>query len=53
MSYPGSVPEFRLLIKADGTQVLQLRYVQASMGYRGLWQNVPVVHENEQHTANV
>lgn len=45
MVYPGSTPEFRILIKADGTQVLQLRYVNISHGYTGKWQDVPVVQE--------
>lgn len=47
MIYPGSVPEFRVFMKADGTQVLQVRYINAPMGYTGKWQNVPVVMENE------
>jgi hypothetical protein len=46
MVYPGSTPEFRILIKADGAQVMQLRYVNISHGYTGKWQDVPVVIED-------
>ena len=45
MIYPGSVPEFRVLVKADGAQVLQVRYINTPMGYTGKWQDVPVVQE--------
>lgn len=48
MIYPNSVPEFRVLVKASGEQVLQVRYVCAPQGYTGPWQNVPVVKEDEQ-----
>jgi len=46
--YPGSTSEFRFLQKADGTFVLQFRYVNISVGYTSKWQNVPVVKENQQ-----
>ena len=53
MTYFNSTPEFRLLEKADGSQVLQVRYLNEAQGYTGLWQNVPVVKENENaSTAN-
>ncbi len=45
MIYPDSVPEFRVLLKANGAQVLQVRYVNAAVGYTGKWQDVPVVQE--------
>jgi hypothetical protein len=45
MIYPGSAPEFRVLIKVDGTQVIQLRYVNITQGYIGQWQDLPVVKE--------
>jgi hypothetical protein len=45
MVYPDSTPEFRVLIKADGTQVFQLRYINSVAGYTGKWQDVPVVKE--------
>lgn len=49
MIYPGSVPEFRVLVKTDGAQVMQVRYINATMGYTGKWQDVPIVKE---HDAN-
>jgi hypothetical protein len=45
MIYPGSVPEFRMLLKKDGTQVMQVRYINSSMGYTGKWQDIPVAQE--------
>jgi hypothetical protein len=47
MIYPGSTPEFRVLVKADGSQVLQVRYVNMTQGYTGKWQDIPVVKEND------
>ena len=46
MIYPGSVPEFRMLVKAEGTQVLQVRYINTTVGYTGKWQDIPVVQEH-------
>jgi hypothetical protein len=43
--YPGSVPEFRLFEKEDGTQEMQVRYINAPMGYTGKW--MPVKKEKE------
>jgi hypothetical protein len=45
MIYPGSTPEFRVLVKTDGAQVFQVRYINTSMGYTGKWQDVPMVKE--------
>ena len=45
MIYPGSTPEFRILVKQDGTQELQVRYINSAQGYQGKWQVVPVVKE--------
>jgi hypothetical protein len=45
--YPGSSPDFRVFVKADGTQVLQVRYINTAVGYTGKWQDVPVVKEND------
>lgn len=50
MIYPGSVPEFRILIK-DNIEVLQVRYIASQVGYIGKWQDVPTIIENEQHTT--
>lgn len=48
MIYPGSTPEFRILVKQDGTQELQVRYVNITQGYTGKWQAVTVEHETNQ-----
>jgi hypothetical protein len=45
MVYPNSTPEFRILVKQDGTQELQVRYINITQGYTGKWQAVPVVKE--------
>jgi hypothetical protein len=45
--YPGATPEFRMLQKADGAMVLQIRYINITQGYKSKWQDVPVVKENE------
>jgi hypothetical protein len=47
MSYPNATPEFRILIKNDEIQVLQIRFVNITQGYTGKWQDVPVVKEND------
>lgn len=44
--YPGSTPEFRILVKQDGTQELQLRYINTTQGYLGKWQPINVEYEN-------
>ena len=38
--YPNSSPEFRMLQKEDGTMVMQVRYINAPMGYTGKWMDV-------------
>lgn len=43
--YPGSTPEFRTLEKLDGTQVLQIRYVNETQKYVSRWQDIPTVKE--------
>ncbi len=45
--YPNSTPEFRILIKKDGTQELQLRYINITQGYTGKWQPVKIEYEND------
>ena len=47
MIYPGATPEFRIFVKADGTQVFQIRYVHSGVGYTGKWQNISVVKEDD------
>jgi hypothetical protein len=46
MVYPGCTPELRILVKPDGTQVLQMRHINITTGYTGKWQDVPVVLES-------
>jgi hypothetical protein len=43
--YPNSTPEFRILIKKDGSQELQLRYINTMQGYTGKWQSIKVEYE--------
>lgn len=45
--YPNSTPEFRTLVKIDGTNQLQVRYINLAMGYTGKWQPIQVVYEQE------
>lgn len=47
MVYPSSTPEFRILIKKDGTQELQLRYINITQGYTGKWESVKIEYEND------
>ena len=51
MLYPQSVPEFRVLVKTDGAQVLQVRYINTPMAYTGKWQDVPVAKEDAVNPA--
>lgn len=44
--YPNSTPEFRMVHKADGTMAMQVRYINASMGYMGKWMDVKTETEN-------
>jgi hypothetical protein len=48
--YPNSTPEFRMVHKADGTMVMQVRYINAPMGYTGKWMDVKT--EKETATEN-
>lgn len=47
--YPGSVPEFRMFQKEDGTIEMQVRYINAPMGYTGKWQAVKTEKEEAKH----
>lgn len=51
MIYPNSTAEFRLFVKKDGTQFLQLRYVNQSVGYKSAWSDIPVVKEDDKISA--
>jgi len=44
--YPNSTPEFRMLEKEDGTMAMQVRYINASMGYLGKWMDMKTEKEN-------
>ena len=44
--YPNSSPEFRTLQKEDGTMVMQVRYLNAPMGYTGKWMDMKTEKEN-------
>jgi hypothetical protein len=52
MVYPGATPEIRILVKQDGTQSLQVRYVNITQGYVGKWHDAPVVIEEEKQSTN-
>jgi hypothetical protein len=52
MSYPGSTPEFRIL-KQNGEQTFQVRYINEAQGYISKWQNVPVFEETVNQLQNV
>jgi hypothetical protein len=43
--YPNSTPEFRILVKQDGTQEFQVRYVCEAQGYTGKWQSIKFEYE--------
>jgi hypothetical protein len=47
--YPGSVPEFKMVQKSDGTMEMQVRYINTGMGYMGKW--MPVQTEKEEEKA--
>ena len=52
MTYPNSTPEFRILIKEDKNQALQVRYINTIQGYVGKWQDVPIVKEQQHDKPN-
>ena len=43
--YPGSIPEFRIFQKADGTFEQHVRYINDAQGYIGKWMVVETVRE--------
>lgn len=49
--YPNSTPEFRMVHKADGTTVMQVRYINAPMGYTGKWMDVQTEKENDKSNS--
>lgn len=48
MVYPNSTPEFRIYKTINGDAVLQVRYINAPMGYMGKWMPVKTVQEEPQ-----
>jgi hypothetical protein len=44
--YPNSTPNFRTVIKPDGTVEMQLRYINKPMNYVGKWIPVKTEHDN-------
>jgi hypothetical protein len=49
--YPNSTPEFRILVKKDGVQELQVRYINETQGYLGKWQAIKVEYERISNAA--
>ena len=45
MIYQNSTPEFRILIKKNGSQEFQIRYVNSMIGYKGKWQSIKIEYE--------
>jgi hypothetical protein len=48
--YPNSTPEFRVLVKQNGTQELQVRYHNSAQGYLSKWQAIRVEYECDNST---
>jgi len=44
-SVPGTMPEFRLFKKINGTLEQHVRYVNKEIGYTGKWMIVPTIEE--------
>jgi hypothetical protein len=49
--YPNSTPEFRILVKQDGEQEFQVRYINITQGYISKWQAIKVEYECSGNTA--
>jgi hypothetical protein len=45
--YPNSTPEFRIVVKQDYSEELQVRYVNIAQGYTSKWQKVEKVYESK------
>jgi hypothetical protein len=50
--YPNSSPEFRVLVKQDGKQELQIRYINTAQSYTGKWQPIKIEYECDNSTDN-
>jgi len=51
MPYFNSTPEFRIVVKENGQEELQVRYINESQGYASKWQVVPKIYESSTVTA--
>ncbi len=49
--YPNSTPEFRIFVKQDNTQELQVRYICEAQKYTSKWQAIKVEYEHTSNTA--
>lgn len=45
--YPNSTPEFRMFQKENGSIEMQVRYINKTMNYTGLWMPVKTEQEND------
>lgn len=45
MIYPNCSPEFQIVLKANGTEELQVRYINITQCYTSKWQAVPKIIE--------
>lgn len=52
--YPvkGTVPEFRMYQKTDGTFEQHVRYINKGTGYTGKWMVIPTVKEESDGSSN-
>jgi hypothetical protein len=51
-SVRGTMPEFRIHQKADGTIEQHVRYINKGTGYTGKWMVVPVIKESSNGSSN-
>jgi len=49
--YPNCSPEFQIVVKEDGTEELQVRYINIAQGYTSKWQVIPKIYEIEPNTV--
>lgn len=45
--YPNSTPEFRWIELKSGSFMLQVRYINQELGYKGKWITIPSITEDE------
>jgi hypothetical protein len=44
--YPNSTPDFKMVVKPDGTMEMQVRYINMAQGYTGKWMPVKTEYDN-------